>query len=83
MSRSRNDKQNIKKLKKELETSGGAAEGYSGAKVAAIIILSVNLIGGLLIASVILPNAAALYARARARVGSTVARRRLAQGMAQ
>jgi rhamnose transport system permease protein len=36
------------------------------------------VIGGLLIASVILPNAVALYARARARVGSFLARRRLA-----
>ena len=41
------------------------------------------VIGGLLIASVILPNAAALYERARARIESALARRRLAAGGAQ
>jgi rhamnose transport system permease protein len=41
------------------------------------------VIGGLLIASVILPNASALYDRARARLGSALARRKLAHGPAQ
>jgi rhamnose transport system permease protein len=41
------------------------------------------VIGGLLIASVILPNAKALYERARARIESALARRRLAAGGAQ
>jgi rhamnose transport system permease protein len=39
------------------------------------------VIGGLLIASVILPNASALYERARARIGSALARRRLVHGV--
>jgi rhamnose transport system permease protein len=41
------------------------------------------VIGGLLIASVILPNATALYDRARARIGSSLARRKLAHGVAR
>lgn len=41
------------------------------------------VIGGFLIASVILPNTGSLYHRARARIESALARRRLAAGAAQ